>query len=220
MLLTACVSAPRATLLEFSEYDHGAAPEITRMWVTDSYLRIDGGQGEDGFILLDRATRTIYSVAHADKSVLVIASRKIDLTPPKRFEHTVDRDHGIYPAVAGRTVRRYVLYTNRQRCQEVFAADGLLPEALTALRDYQEVLAGEQAFTAARRPKEFQTDCALADDVFVPARQLAFGFPVKRIDSTGRARDLTDYRTGVDVEPGLFQLPAGYRHYSLHEHLR
>lgn len=216
-LAVACVSAPRATLLEFSEREGGGEPYVTRMLVTENHLRIDDGQGRDGFILLDRAARTIYSVTHADKSVLVIASRKIDLTPPKRFEHSVDRDHEVYPAVAGRPVRRYTLSTNKQRCLEVFAADGLLPEALAALRDYQEVLAGEQAFAAARRPKEFQTDCVLADDVFVPARQLAFGFPVKRTDPTGRARDLTDYRTGVDVEPGLFELPAGYRRYSLHD---
>lgn len=217
MLLTACASAPHATLLEFSEHDNGDAPDVTRMLVTDKYLRIDSGQGEDGFIVLDRAARTIYSVAYADKSVLVIASRKIDLAPPEPFEHTVDRDHEVYPEVAGRPVRRYLFYTNQQRCLEVFAADGLLPEALTALREYQEVLAGEQAFTAARRPKEFQTDCALADDVFVPARQLTFGFPVKRIGPAGRTRDLTDYRTGVGVEPSLFELPAGYRRYSLHD---
>ncbi|OGI43354.1 MAG: hypothetical protein A2150_00765 [Candidatus Muproteobacteria bacterium RBG_16_64_11] len=219
-MLTACAWAPRATLLEFSEQEGGGEPYATRMLVVDDYLRIDDGQGSDGFILLDRPARTIYSVSHADKTVLVIAPRKIELAPPAVFEHAVERDDEPYPQVAGKPVRRYTLTTNKQRCVEVFAADGLLPGAVAALREYQEILAGEQAFTAARRPKELQDDCALAADVFVPARHLAFGFPVKQTNSTGKARDLIDFRTGVAAEPGLFELPAGYRRYSLSERLR
>ncbi len=220
VLLTACAGAPRATLLEFSEQESGGEPYATRMLVTDNYLRIDDGLGGDGFILLDRPARTIYSVSHPDKTVLVIAPRKIELAPPAVFEHAVERDNEPYPQVSGRPVRRYTLSTNKQRCLEVFAADGLLPGALAALREYQDILAGEQALAAARRPKELQDDCALADDVFQPARHLAFGFPVKQIDSAGKARDLADFRTDVAVEPGLFELPAGYRRYSLSERLR
>lgn len=218
-LVTACAGAPRATLLEFSEQEGGGEPYATRMLVTDNYLRIDDGQGGDGFILLDRPARTIYSVSHPDKTVLVIVPRKIELAPPAVFEHAVERDHEPYPPVAGVPVRRYTLSTNQQRCVEVFAADGLLPGAVAALREYQDILAGEQAFTAARRPKELQQDCALADDVFVPARYLGFGFPVKQTNYTGKARDLIDFRTGVAAERGLFDLPAGYRRYTLHERL-
>ncbi|MBI5611724.1 MAG: hypothetical protein HY942_01430 [Gammaproteobacteria bacterium] len=217
VLLTACAGVPRATLLEFSEQENGGEAYVTRMLVTDEYLRIDDGQGGDGFILLDRRARTIYSVSHADKTVLVIAPRAIELPPPAVFEHVVERDIESYPPVAGRPVRRYTLLTNKQRCLEVFAADGLLPGAVAALREYQKILAGEQAFTAARRPKELQNDCALADDVFVPARYLGFGFPVKQTTYSGKARDLIDFRTGVAAEHGLFEVPAGYRRYTLHE---
>lgn len=220
VLITACAGAPRATLLEFSEQEGGGEPYGTRMLVTDNHLRIDDGQGGDGFILLDRPARTIFSVSHADKTVLVIAPRKIELAPPMVFEHAVERADEPYPPVAGRPVRRYTLSTNKQCCLEVFAADGLLPNAVAALREYQEILAGEQAFTTARRPKELQDDCVLADDVFVPARSLGFGFPVKQINAAGKARDLIDFRTGVAAERGLFELPAGYRHYTLREQLR
>jgi len=220
VLITACVGAPRATLLEFNEQERGGEPHVSRMLVTDQYLRIDDGQGSDGYILLDRPARTIYSVSHLDKTVLVITHRKIELVPPAVFEHVVERDSEPYPPVAGMPVRRYTLSTNKQVCFEVFAADGLLPGAVTALREYQEILAGEQAFSTARRPKEFRNDCALADDVFVPARYLGFGFPVKQTNYTGKARDLIDFRTDMAIEGKLFVVPAGYRRYTLHEQLR
>lgn len=220
LLVTACTSVPRATLLEFNVQESGGEPHALRMLVTDQYLRIDDGQVSDGYILLDRPARTIYSVSHPDKTALVITPRKIELVPPAVFEHVVERDSELYPPVAGMPVRRYTLSTNKQVCFEVFAADGLLPDAVTALREYQEILAGEQAFTATRRPKELQNDCALADDVFVPARYLSFGFPVKQANYAGKARDLIDFRLDLAAERGLFEVPAGYRRYTLHEQLR
>ncbi len=213
-VLAACSrNSQTATVLGFTEQEPEGVSFTTRMVVTAGYLRIDDDAGAEGFILLDRARRTIYSVNHGDRRVLVIEPLKVGLAPPKAFEHRVEQDPEASPSVAGREVRHYRLYTNGKLCFDVFAADGLLPEVLAALREYHEVLAGEQAAALARTPEQFRTACDLADDVFLPVRHLAHGFPVGQRSAAGRLRELTDIRTDVAVESGLFELPPDYRRF-------
>ena len=42
--------------------------------------------------------------------------------------------------------------------------------------------------------------------------------PVSLI-AAGKTRDLANFRTDGEIERGLFELPAGYRHYTLQERL-
>jgi hypothetical protein len=212
-LLAGCTPAPSATLLNFSEREAVGAAYAVRMVVTDAYLRIDEGEGSDGFILLDRARRAIHSVSHADRAVLVIEPLAVTLQPPAKFEHAVRSDAESYPAIAGHPVRHFFLTTNNVVCFEVFAAGGLLPDAVAALRQYHEILAGEHAATIAALPADLRTDCDLADEIFLPARHLAQGFPVRQRNGVGRVRELTNYEVGSKVEPKLFELPAEYRRY-------
>jgi hypothetical protein len=39
------------------------------------------------------------------------------------------------------------------------------------------------------------------------------------LTAAGKTRDLANFRTDVEIERGLFELPAGYRHYTLQERL-
>jgi hypothetical protein len=212
LTVTACTGqGPTATLLSFTETGPDGSVTPVRMVVNKAYLRIEDGDGKSGFIIFDRVTRTIYSVNAADQTTLVLKALPVTLAAPKKFEHTVERDKESLPAVDGKAVTHYRLFTNRERCFDVYAAEGLLPEAVAALREYHETLAGEQAIMQANVPKAFESVCDLADQVFVPARHLQFGFPVRQVNRAGMVRQLVDIKPDVPAAPGMFMLPINYK---------
>jgi hypothetical protein len=211
LMLTACTDKPSATIfLSFTESGPDGEYPV-RMLVSEKFLRIEDGDTQDGFIVFDRTARTLYSVSHAAKSTLVLRARPVTLSAPKQFEHRVEREKETLPPVDGRTVTHYRLLTNRERCFDVYAAEGLLPEAVAALREYHETLAGEQAVMQTNLPSGMQSACDLADQVFAPARYLAHGFPVRQVNRAGVTRQLVSYKRDVPVEKGIFDLPKDYK---------
>ena len=211
LTLAACTDKPSTTIfLSFTESSPDGEYPV-RMLVSEKFLRIEDGDTHDGFIVFDRAARTIYSVSHAGKSTLVLHARPVTLSAPKQFEHKVERENETLPPVDGKTVTHYRLLTNRERCFDVYAADGLLPEAVAALREYHETLAGEQSAMQTNMPIGMQSACDLADQVFLPARYLAHGFPVRQVNRVGVTRQLVSYKRDVPVEKGIFDLPKDYK---------
>jgi len=211
LTLAACTDKPSPTIfLSFTESSPDGEYPV-RMLVSEKFLRIEDGDTQDGFIVFDRAARTIYSVSHAGKSTLVLHARPVTLSAPKQFEHQAEREKESLPPVDGKTVTHYRLLTNHERCFDVYAADGLLPEAVAALREYHETLAGEQAAMQTNMPIGIQSACDLADQVFVPARYLAHGFPVRQVNRAGVTRQLVSYKRDVPVEKGIFDLPKDYK---------
>ncbi len=204
-----------ATILMFSQQDEGGAPYEARMLVTQRYLRMDNGTNKSGFILLNRATHTVYSVSRSDQTITVIKPQKIRFPHPVRFRQRIVKDRGHFPKIAGERVVHYTLFTNGRRCFDVYAAEGLLPDAVSALREYQLVLAGEQAVTEARTPRSMRSVCDLSNYIFRPARYLDFGFPVRQRDESGATRQLLNFRIAVPVASSLFALPSGFRRYSI-----
>lgn len=204
-------------MLYFEEQESGSQPAKTRMLVTADFLRIDYGKDDDDFILFDRKRPTVYSVNHADKTTLVIVPLKVTAKPPQPFTHRVKKDEQAFPAVGGKAVVHYQLLTNDRVCYQLFAAEGLLPETLPALREYARTMAGEQGATLAFTPMEMQDTCETANHVFAPARHLAHGFPVRLEDFTGKTRQLVNYEQGKKFPPSLFTLPESYRRYRLQD---
>lgn len=211
-LLSACTeNPPTATFLSFTESGPDGDAYPVRMLVTGKFLRIEDGDGQDGYVLFDRAARVIYSVNRTDKTTLLVRARPVKLTPPAKFEQAVERDAEKFPAVDGKPVVHYRLLTNRERCFDVYAAEGLLPEAVAALREYQQALAGEQAVIQVRTPANMQSVCDLADLIFLPGRYLDQGFPVRQVNHAGVMRQLVDFKRGVPVKAGMFDLPGDYK---------
>ena len=68
----ASASAQQASLLVYRVWEEGIDPYISRILVTPDYLRLDEGEGSDGFTLFDRQQEIIYSVSLEERSVLVI----------------------------------------------------------------------------------------------------------------------------------------------------
>ncbi|HEX9625802.1 MAG TPA: hypothetical protein VGA00_02565 [Acidiferrobacterales bacterium] len=213
--LAGCTNQPEtATLMLFDDQEPGAEPYPTRMMLTRAYLRLDEGLEAGGFVLLDRAAGEVLSVSTRDRNVLVIEPTALAMEPPAVFAHRAERSDESFPAVDGKDVRHYRLFTNDTACGDVYAAADLLPDAVAALRQYHEVLAGEQSITEARMPAELRSVCDQADLIFAPGRFLAHGFPVRRIERNGRRRQLVRFEQ-VPVEPDWFAIPADYKRYRL-----
>lgn len=215
----ACATASAVetgTLLLFDEQQQGAKTvHRARMIVAPRYLRIDDGNDDGDFLLFDRANKTVYATNSFDRRILVIKARPVDMLPPQVFTHRTERDDAKYPNVDGRRVKHYRLFTNDQKCYDVFATQGLLSDARQALREYRLTLAGEQAANAKYTPNEMQSVCDLANNIFIPARHLEYGFPIRQQDMTGAIRQLVDYQTDYEVDANLFRLPKGYTRYTM-----
>lgn len=214
---TQATAADTATVVELVEQESGVEPYRTRMITTASHLRIDDGVDTASFLLFDRAERTIYSVTAIDSRVLVIHPRASTVAAPYVLEHRAERDRAVLPQIDGREVVHYSLFTNGKRCYELYAADGLLPDVVQAVREYRAVLASRQAESLAVMPKELRTPCELANNIFSPTRHLEHGFPVRLQDMNGKLSELVDYRTRERIDPALFRLPEGYQRTTLEE---
>lgn len=200
-----------ATLLLWQEQEAGVAPYQSRMLVTDHYLRSDDGRDDADFMLFDRKSQRIYSVAHAQHSILVIDAGRVPASAgPRPSVEVLLQPDPEAPKIGGRTVSHFQLYTGRQECLQATIVPGLLPEAVAAMREMQTVLAGRQYRDMDKTPEEYRTACFLVNYVYDIDRHLQAGMPIRELREDGRQRVLLDYRTGETVSPDLFRLPQGY----------
>lgn len=217
LALTGCGDAGKATVLHYAEQEPGGEAYRTRIIVTSRWLRIDEGHESRDFLLFDRRDKALYSVNAADTRILAMSFKAVDVASPIKLDHRVERDNEAFPAVGGKKVTRYTLLTNRKPCYDLFAAEGMLPEAVQALREYREMLAGQQVAALSIMPKELQTPCDLANNIFAPTRYLDHGLPVRLSETGVRTSELVDFQTDFNAVPGLFELPASFRRLTLED---
>lgn len=216
LLVVSCQEdSNKATVIYFTEQEVDTEPYNTRMFVTRDYLRIDDGKDDGGYILFDRKKQVINSVSVEAQRILVIRKLVTGISKDSTLVHEAKLQDDEPPEVGGKTVKHYQLLTNKNKCYELFAARGLLPEAVKALQEYRRILAGEHARTAANTPRDLRSDCDFANHIAVPDRHLRLGFPVLMVDMTGRKRQLKDFRKNQNVSKELFQLPADYKSFSV-----
>jgi hypothetical protein len=176
------------TMLMFEDQDSLNEPAyMTRLLLTNDYLRIDDGEDHGDFALLDREDGTVFSVSHEDA--------------------------GGVPDVGGNKVSRYYMFTNGKRCMEVYAVTGFYDDAVNALTELSNTLAGQHAKGLEFIPDEARSDCDLANNIFVPDRHLSKGFPIRQKDFAGRTRKLVTVKDDVMIDSSIFELPEGYERF-------
>jgi hypothetical protein len=201
-----------ATVLTFQEHDADGEEVLGRMLVTPQHLRIDDGADGESFVLLDRASRRLYSTNPVEQSVLLVGGPAPEDPPPIPLNvEQESRSLPEGPRAQGVDARHYALRVNGRDCYEVVAVPGLLPEVLAALREYRQVLADEHRRILARSPGEAREACDLAHNVFAPTAYLEHGLPIEEWDGEGYHRALVDYQEGIEVSADLFRLPPGFR---------
>jgi hypothetical protein len=206
----------KATIIEFEEVEAGVDPYLTRMTVSDRYIRIDDSAETDGFVLFDRLKKRIFSVVHSSQSILVVDPiSPLAPTPENleiRSELTKDEEA---PTIGGIQPGYYQFYANDQLCYHLVAVEGFMPDVSRALQSYQAILAAQQQETLVTTPKELQTPCFLANYIYAPVEYSAKGFPIEQWDVTGYRRSLSGIEENVVVDPSLFDLPADYGYFSI-----
>lgn len=96
----------------------------------------------------------------------------------------------------------------------MISVPGLMPDVVTAIGEFNQVLAGQQADTLRFIPADLHEACDLVRHTFYPKKHLENGFPLvfQVMDETGQlenvkySRILTDFKQ-QKVSSGLFVLP-------------
>lgn len=202
------LAAERAGLLVYEVWEPYMGPYISRVLVNARYLRLDEGGDEDDFTLFDRERAVIFNVSNEDETVLLMQPSGGDSASVPKLELTekIETDHQA-PQVAGKQPRKVTLFTNGQLCRELVTIEGAMDEALTALAEFQQVLAKFQLSTLTGQVPQI---CEQSELLYASDRALKFGLPL--IDSyMGKRQMLVDYKPSYEVTAGVFSVPASYR---------
>ena len=217
LVMSAGAVADRGTIVYYQETESGIEPYPARLIVTTDFLRFDdGGEGKD-FLLFDRKQRTIYTTNSIDKRILVIRNKPVEVAPAPGWVHRVETDGEQVPPIGKVAVKHLLLTTENVVCYDLYAAQGLLPEAVKALAEYRRVLAVQQAEIAMLKKGVQRSPCELTNNVYLPDRHLQHGFPVRIRDMDGRAKLLVNYLENADLDKELFKLPKGYKEFTVTE---
>ncbi len=204
--------AVKADVLEYRVRESGSEPYTSRFLITPRWLRLDQGEGAEGYLLYDRDTRVIHDVSDEDRTVLEIDApdgRRGGESAGLRLSVTPVAEPG-GPSIHGIKPRHYRLRVNGKDCQEIVVLPDVMSKAVGAWREFSSRLADQQWMTLPAMPAGSQSECDLVTHVYAPNRGLSLGLPVFW-HTPGKDRALQNYASGRRVDDALFALPKGYR---------
>ena len=203
-------------LLLYQEQEAGIEPYPVRIMVNPAFVRFDDGYAGSDFMLMERATRTIYNVSHEERSILVIANPPLASGLPDELSLSEVREtDASAPLIAGKQPVHIRFLANGEECYQALVVPGLLPEATAGLAEFAVLLGERQRGDLQLVPADMQTPCFLARYAYAPERHLQEGLPVQEWDAAGYRRSLTDFRREETVSRGLFELPLDYERLQL-----
>lgn len=194
-------SAVDMTDLRYVDQDPGDPPYLTRILVTPDFMRMDSGEDDGDFVLLDRRQRQVINVMRGNGLAMVFATGALPPRPAdwaSRLTTTTDADG----------VRRFSLVVDGTVCSEGVAAPEPASDAARAMAELKRVLATTQYRVWKDSPRDMQHDCDLANQVWESGATLGLGLPLEEREFTGRSRQLEREAT-VPLEPALFRVPDG-----------
>jgi len=196
----------------YEELEQDLPPSLHRYLVSDHFLRIDGGQANDDYILFDAAKKIIYSINHEDQTLLTLTSTAWQLPEFEFKRHQVTEKLESAPKLMGKTVTNYRLFADSDLCTEIQLVPDIHPRSRKMFRDYQQVLSGQQVQTLFNTPEDMRSPCFLIDQVFNTGDYYDQGLPVQEWHSRGYARLLKDVKP-LKVDEKMFSLPEKYQSY-------
>jgi len=208
-----------ATLLNFVEFEKSVEPYATRLIVTKQYMRFDDGEGSQDFVLYDRQKAVIYNVISSEETVMAVHRKQIELNPPfeLKLTHTKLDYLKDAPTIDGKQAQHYQFSANGERCYDVIAVPGLMPDVVVALQEFSDLLASDSKVTFNTLPSDLQKPCDISMNTFAPGRHLEFGFPVQEWSMNGSGRSLLDFQLNYQPDQALFVLPVNYRRFTVQE---
>jgi len=206
--------------LQYIEREPGIDDYELTMLVSDRYVRVDDLSENSGFILYDDKTKTIYSVAHHDKSILVINEnvfKDTDAPVRSKVEYLQITDA---PKVAGKDVFNYRVFVEEQgeesTCLEVQLVEDLLPDIVALLKNYQTVISGQQVMMTDNQVSDVQTACFFVDQIYNKGLYYDKGLPIQEWHSNERSKILSSYKK-IEVANDKFLIPSDYKQFSINK---
>lgn len=218
VLAGACQQPANQFYFVFVEEEQGLDPYQTRVMLNDDFMRFDDGEGAADYLIFDRHKKIIYNVNSEQKTVMMLEEKDTQLEPPFALKHEVKtlQTANDAPSIAGITPVHYQYLTNDELCLDVISVDGLMPDALVALRDFQEILASDSKVTFGAIPADLHDPCEISLSTFAPVRHMQHGFPLQEW-KPGYKRSLIDYNENYTIPAGSFDLPKDYFYYSVQQ---
>lgn len=193
----------RQTMMElrYVDQDPGDPPYLTRILLTPGFMRLDDGNDDGDFILLDRGQQRVINVMRGNQQAMVFSAGKL---PP--------RPAGWKPVLDVKTgapgTQRFRLMVKDEVCSEGVAAARAAPEATRAMAELKSILAPMQYRVWKDSPAELQHDCDLANQVWESGATLKLGLPLEEREFTGRTRQF-ESESKQPLRPELFRVPDG-----------
>jgi len=207
-------------LLSYSERER-AGTELfkSKMYVDKNYLYINDERSPEDFLLFDRAKRTIYSVAHANRSVFVIKPKEIKEAPPIEINYVVEsQPSSAIPKVSGRSATHYRYIANGSHCYDAVTLEkSFLSEVVDAIKEYRQVLAGEHASTVHKMPRDVLEPCDLALNIYNATQHYDTGLPMREWDQKGFLKFMINYQLNYKMDKSKFVIPSEYQEFSIAE---
>ena len=205
--------ADPATILYFSEHEQGSDEVLIIMTITDKYLRIDDSllkktrqdaEENKGFVLFDRKNKDIYSVSSEEQQIIKIKQVPVTIPSPielKLNKLSLDVDNKA-PLINGKKTQHHQIFVNDKLCTNMITVPELMPDAVIALKNFNQVLAGQQAESLRYIPGDLHEACDLARHSFYPQSHLENGFPmmIQTIGKSGKIEDLKSTRILIDFK--------------------
>jgi hypothetical protein len=188
------------TVLRYLDQDPGDPPYLTRILVTPDFMRMDGGEDEGDFILLDRRQRQVINIMHGNKLAMVFTPGPMPPRPANWSARLTTQ-----PAADG--TQRFSLSVKQVVCSDGVAGRGA-PDAARAMAELKAILAATQYRVWKDSPRELQHDCDLANQVWESGATLKLGLPLEEREFTGRTRQF-ESESSQPVQPELFRVPDG-----------
>ncbi|MGD2074073.1 MAG: hypothetical protein PVI91_04480 [Gammaproteobacteria bacterium] len=205
-----------ATVVWYAEQEAGREPSRARYIVTDAFLRLDEGNDEGGFVLLDRRRRQIYNVVPETGSVLNIDGRGRRPEPPETLSIAVETSYDAQaPTLEGKRALTVVLRAGDKVCRSAVVVPGLLDDVSAAFGEFFRVLAVQQSRTLDNTPRALQTPCFLARYLYAGDFHARAGLPLLEWSGSADRRELLDYTRNVAVDEALLAVPDGLRSYEI-----
>ena len=203
--------------LNYLEWESGGQPYAGRVLITPRFMRLDYGEDDQGYILLDRGAGMIYSVQVDDHRILEVAAGGGEVgEPPMPLEFgqssQLDADA---PPVAGEQPLSTDFTVNGELCFQTVSVPGLLPDAVSAWREFATIMAAQRLTTLTNTPPELWRPCVLANDIYAPTRYLQYGLPIREHNRFGISRELRGFEANVEQPVALFRLPNGYQRFRI-----
>ena len=203
-----------ASLLWYEEQEAGTDTYPVRVLVNPDHVRFDDGFDASDFVLLERRSRTLFSVSHEEQRILVIATPRLDKALPEHVDLDETREiDSKAPKIAGEQPVHIRFLANDELCYQAIVVPGLLADAVSGLAEYAEILGDRQLDNMHTVPESMQTPCFLARYAYAPQRHLLHGLPLREWDAAGYLRTLTDFSENQPVSSDLFGLPTGYERF-------